>query len=291
MSKKAGILHTIRGIPSPNAPKYAAMSVHDSMLGKATLYPQEYAPERLFAIPRLNARRAIALDDDLPFHGTDIWNAWELTWLSPTGQPIVATCEIRVPADSPNLIESKSLKLYLGSIAMTQFGSRDAVVETLQRDLSEAAGSEVGIALDVDANIESLSGACLDELVVECDAYHPDAALLSADASAAVSECLYSHLLRSLCPVTGQPDIGSVQICYEGGRIDRAGLLRYLVSFRQHNDFHEACVERIFVDIQKRCAPQRLTVFARYQRRGGIDINPFRSDSGDAAPNARVWRQ
>jgi len=264
-------------------------------LGQATAYPEHYSPDLLYAIARTESRAALGLGADPPFHGADIWNAWELSWLDSAGLPQVASVEFRVPADAPNIIESKSLKLYLGSFAMTGFASAGDVLDAMTRDLSECTGSEVDTRLrlpwETHWGIARFPGHCLDQLSVSCNAYDVDADILDADAHDVASEDLYTHLLRSLCPVTNQPDAGSVLISYRGPRIDREGLLRYIVSFRQHNDFHEACVERMFVDILDRCRPERLSVYARYQRRGGIDINPFRSNFEHDVPNTRLWRQ
>jgi len=265
-------------------------------LGRATAYPEQYSPGLLFAIARTGNREALGLGDELPFHGTDIWNAWELTWLDSGGLPQVGTAEIRVPANSPNIIESKSLKLYLNSFAMTRYASASDVAETLEQDISEAAGADVTVVLERpaetdDRTITQLPGDSLDDLDVSCDAYEIDAASLRADAADVITEALNSHLLRSLCPVTSQPDSASLLISYTGPRIDRAGLLRYIVSYRQHQDFHETCVERMFLDIMERCKAEKLTVYARYQRRGGIDINPFRSNYESDAANTRLWSQ
>lgn len=268
----------------------------ENPLGRPTAYPEHYSPELLYAIARTNSRTALGLGKELPFHGTDIWNAWELTWVDQAGLPQVATAYISVPAQSPNIIESKSLKLYLGSFAMTEFESTADVAAAITKDLTACAGAEVDVQLrrpstTDDAVIALVPGDCLDSLAVSCETYEVDPELLRADQSEVVSEDLHSHLLRSLCPVTNQPDMGSVMISYNGPRIDREGLLRYIVSYRQHKDFHEACVERMFVDILSRCEPEKLTVYARYQRRGGIDINPFRSNYERDAPNVRLWRQ
>lgn len=266
-------------------------------LGRETSYPDRYSPELLFAIPRADSRLPLGLTGVLPFSGVDLWNAWELTWLDTSGQPIVATAEIEVPADSPNIVESKSLKLYLNSFAMSQFSSAAEVGRAIASDLCACAGRDVRVAVSPVIATEGrpvsrLAGLCLDTLDVACETWQVDADLLRADPETIVSEDLYTHLLRSLCPVTAQPDIGSVQICYRGPRIDPAGLLRYLVSYRQHAAFHETCVERMFLDITARCAPEALSVHARYQRRGGLDINPFRSsEAGDRPVNRRLWRQ
>ncbi len=268
----------------------------ESPLGRPTTQPQQYSPESLCPISRAESRSMLGLAKPMPFHGTDLWNAWELTWLSPSGLPRVATAEIRVPADSPNIIESKSMKLYLASFTMTHQESVDDLNAVIARDLGECAGSAVDVRLtsavdDDPRHTEPLPGDSLDDNDVECDAWHVDADLLHAEPDTMVTETLHSDLLRSLCPVTGQPDSGSVLIRYRGPHIERAALTRYIVSYRQHEDFHENCVERMFVDIADRCRPQELTVYARFQRRGGIDINPFRSNFEQDPPNSRLWRQ
>jgi len=265
-------------------------------LGREVPYPEQYAPELLFAMPRARHRARLGLDQDLPFRGADIWNAWELTWLDPNGMPQYATAEIRIPCDSPNIVESKSLKLYLDSFAMSRYASGEDVAETVEADLEDCTGAGVQVRLrrasSTDGSrIARLPGSCLDVLQVTCDASEVDPGLLHSDPDDVVAEDLYTHLLRSMCPVTHQPDSGSLLVTYKGPRIDRAGLLRYIVSFRRHEDFHENCVERMFVDILARCRPDKLTVYARYQRRGGIDINPFRSNFEDDVPNVRLWRQ
>jgi 7-cyano-7-deazaguanine reductase len=265
-------------------------------LGREVPYPEQYSPELLYAVPRSEHRARLGLGAELPFHGTDIWNAWELTWLAPSGMPQYATAEIRVPFDSPNIIESKSLKLYLNSFAMSHYASAEDVAEAVEADLSACAGADVSVALRRASSTEGsriarLPGFCLDSLRVDCDADAVDPSLLRAEPGTAVTEDLYTHVLRSLCPVTHQPDSGSLLVTYTGPRIDREGLLRYIVSFRQHEDFHESCVERMFIDILDRCRPEKLTIYARYHRRGGIDINPFRSNFEDDVPNTRLWRQ
>jgi len=269
---------------------------NESPLGRQSTYLEQYSPGLLYAIARAGNREALGLGDDLPFRGTDIWNAWELTWLDNDGLPQVGTAEIRVPASSPNIIESKSLKLYLNSFAMTSCASIGDVSEMIEQDLSNVTGTDVAVQVkrpaETDASaVEQLPGDSLDDQRTACDTYEVDAHLLEADADDVVTESLHSHLLRSLCPVTGQPDTGSVLVSYTGPRIDRAGLLQYIVSYRQHQDFHETCVERIFLDIMERCKPEKLSVHARYQRRGGIDINPYRSNFKDDPPNPRIWRQ
>jgi 7-cyano-7-deazaguanine reductase len=266
---------------------------HESPLGKATNYSSEYDPELLFAIPRAETRAPLGLGDFLPFSGVDIWNAWELTWLNSSGVPQVAAAEFRVPYDSASLIESKSLKLYLNSFTMSRYASAEDVRATIVADLSACVGASVEVRFLADGDetaLHSFDGFCIDMIDTQCDVFDVDASFLSVGKDV-VTEDLHSHLLRSLCPVTAQPDIGSILISYSGPQIDRAGLLRYIVSFREHNDFHEACVERMFCDIRERCKPTELSVYARYQRRGGLDINPFRSSRAISPHNTRLWRQ
>jgi 7-cyano-7-deazaguanine reductase len=269
-----------------------------SPLGKATEYQSHYAPELLYPIPRQLKRSELGIvDAELPFVGEDLWNAYELSWLNAKGKPVVAVGTFRVPANSPNLIESKSFKLYLNSFNQTSYDSIAAVTATMTHDLSAAAGSPVVAALEpLSAGPKALigipDGILLDELDITCDRYQPEPALLATQPGEIVEETLYSHLLKSNCLVTGQPDWAMVVIRYRGEPIDRAGLLRYIVSFRNHNEFHEQCVERIFTDIQAHCQPDALAVHARYTRRGGLDINPFRSSGDYAAPdNTREIRQ
>ncbi|MBN8712555.1 MAG: NADPH-dependent 7-cyano-7-deazaguanine reductase QueF [Xanthomonadales bacterium] len=269
----------------------------ESALGKTTTYRDRYDPGLLLPLPRAQQRALLGVGVPLPFHGVDIWNAYELSWLNQRGQPRVAMAEFRVPATSPNLIESKSFKLYLNGYAQERIDGQAALAAILTRDLSAAAGAEVAVALhaaDVPgAPAGVLAGISLDAQDLAIDCYgppRPEYLCTAADATP-ISETLVSHLLRSNCPVTGQPDWGSVQIGYVGPPIDHAGLLRYIVSFRKHNEFHEHCVERMFVDLMQRCAPRELSVHARYTRRGGLDINPFRSTSGAPPENLRTPRQ
>ena len=271
-----------------------------STLGHSVAYPSAYDAGLLFPIPRSGARAALGLDAEatLPFIGVDLWNAYELSWLDARGKPQVALAEVRVPATSPNLVESKSFKLYLNSFAQERMASTDALRTTLISDLSAATGAPVAVSLIAPTSpqafpVSVLPGELIDGVAISIDHYGPPAPeLLKADADEGVEETLVSHLFRSNCPVTGQPDWASLQVAYAGPRIDRAGLLRYLVSFRTHTDFHEACVERIFLDLRARCAPTRLAVYARFTRRGGLDINPFRALPGAAMPdNLRLSRQ
>ena len=268
----------------------------DMPLGRDTTYPDHYDPALLCPISRSESRHGLGLGEVPPFSGADTWHAWELTWLAPGGLPRVATAEIIVPADSPRLVESKSLKLYLNAFSMSEFQSGDAVESRIASDLTDCLGAPVTVRVSMppaggQVPVDRLPGACIDDTVADCGLWEVEPKLLCADPDMQVDETLYSHLLRSLCPVTAQPDMGSVLIRYRGPRIDRAGLLRYIVSFRRHQDFHEACVERMFVDIMARCAPVALSVQAFYTRRGGIDINPFRSNDGSHAMNLRLWRQ
>jgi 7-cyano-7-deazaguanine reductase len=276
---------------------YQDRRVTDSKLplGQNSKYPKQYDPSVLFAIARSDSRAQLA-GTAPPFHGCDIWNAWDLTWLRPSGTPVVATAEIRVPYDSANLVESKSLKLYLNSYAMTHFSDAAAVAVSMTGDLTKCAGGPVSVRVFQPADTESntvaeLPGTCIDSLAIRCDSYSIDEGLLAADFDKVVQEELHTHLLRSLCPVTAQPDIGSLGIYYQGPKIDPESLLRYVVSFREHNDFHEACVERMFMDIIKNCGCEKLSLHARFQRRGGLDINPFRSNFEDDPPDLRLWRQ
>jgi 7-cyano-7-deazaguanine reductase len=272
--------------------------LHDSALGKSVAYPTGYDASLLHPIPRATSRAALGIGDELPFQGVDLWNAYELGWLDARGKPKVAVAEFRVPAASPNLIESKSFKLYLASHHQARYADSEALRTLLAHDLSAAAGAPVSAVLTQVASahaapIEPLTGEVIDDLPLAIDHYGPPRPdLLRCDTELKVEETLVSHLLKSNCPVTGQPDWASVQIAYKGPRIDRAGLLRYLASFRAHADFHEACVERIFLDLQRECAPSRLAVYARYTRRGGLDINPFRATPGEPMPgNPRTVRQ
>jgi len=266
----------------------------DSALGRHVDYPRAYDASLLFPIARSLGRTTIGVDPaSLPFHGNDRWHAYELSWLDARGKPRVATATFEMPADSANLIESKSLKLYLNSFNASRFDSDDVVRDAIARDLSHVAGAPVTVAFGLPAIADANSAIDLDAQDIAIDAYGPpDASLLAADANDDADETLSSALLKSNCPVTGQPDWASVRITYRGPRIDRAGLLRYLVSFRDHAEFHEQCVERIFVDLLARCRPRALSVDARYTRRGGLDINPWRATPGISAPaRARDERQ
>ncbi len=267
-------------------------------LGKPVTYASQYDPGLLFPIPRADKRAELGIAATLPFIGVDIWNAFELSWLDARGKPRVALAEFRVPIESPNLIESKSFKLYLNSYTLTRLPDTDTLRAQLARDLSAAAGAPVTVTLSTPTSkqaalIENLAGELIDDLPIEISDYGPPKPdYLYSNPDAIVEETLVSHLLKSNCPVTGQPDWASVQIHYTGPRLGRDGLLRYLVSYREHSDFHEQCVERIFLDLQRIAGPSRLSVYARYTRRGGLDINPFRSTPGWLLPgNTRTSRQ
>lgn len=259
-------------------------------LGRRVDYPDRYAPELLFPIERAPKRAELGIVRGAPFFGEDRWNAYELSWLNPRGKPVVAIGSFRVPASSPRLIESKSLKLYLNSLNGARFESAEELRLRIAEDLSSAAGARVGVSVAPlerrpARELRAAEGELVDLLDIEVDRYTLAPELLRADTAAPeVSETLVSHLLKSNCLVTGQPDWGTLVVRYRGHPIDRESLLRYVISFREHNEFHEQCVERIFMDIRSRCAPRRLAVWARYTRRGGLDINPFRADAEDASP-------
>ncbi|MEB7884287.1 NADPH-dependent 7-cyano-7-deazaguanine reductase QueF [Serratia fonticola] len=267
-------------------------------LGKPTAYRDCYDASLLQAVPRSMNREPLGLyPDNLPFHGADIWTLYELSWLNAKGLPQVAVGEISLNANSVNLIESKSFKLYLNSFNQTHFPDWEAVRSTLQRDLAACAQGDVSVNLfSVDrlegSPIARLEGECLDQQDISIDNYEFDTGYLEGAAgNQIVEETLVSHLLKSNCLITNQPDWGSVQIRYRGPQINREALLRYLVSFRHHNEFHEQCVERIFNDLLRFCQPQQLSVYARYTRRGGLDINPWRSNVPFEPAHGRLARQ
>lgn len=270
---------------------------HDqTVLGRQVDYSLSYDPDQLHPIPRELGRTAAGIAIPASFaHGEDIWNIYELSWLSESGKPVVAMAEVRVPWDSKFLIESKSLKLYCNSFNMTRFASARAVREAMTYDLSQAAGGHVAVTLIPPSRffqtvINEPAGTCLDTLEIEDFTYDVDAAFLRTDTET-VRETLFTRLFRSRCPVTGQPDWATVAVSYTGLRISHAGLLRYLVSYREHQGFHEACVETIHADISRVCLPNALQVSARFTRRGGIDINPVRSTRPGPWSNVRDPRQ
>lgn len=267
-------------------------------LGQSTEYKDQYDPSLLQPVPRSLNRDDLTLGDELPFTGYDIWTLYELSWLNSKGLPQVAIGEVRLPASSPNLIESKSFKLYLNSFNQTRFDNWQVIADTLQKDLSACAGADVDVTVqplvDFDEQpIVNFSGECIDDQDIEITDYDFDPSYLEGAAEGEmVTEELHSHLLKSNCLITSQPDWGSVKISYKGKKINREKLLRYLVSFRNHNEFHEQCVERIFTDLMKYCQPELLTVYARYTRRGGLDINPYRTNQGKTpSDNFRLARQ
>ncbi|MDI5922871.1 NADPH-dependent 7-cyano-7-deazaguanine reductase QueF [Halomonas sp. LR5S13] len=276
---------------------YRPDTLEHAPLGREAAYPEHYDAGLLYSITRTANRTPLGIEEGaLPFVGEDEWHAFEVSWLNARGKPRVAVARFRLPADSPNLIESKSWKLYLNGFNQTRVESRQSVIDTLVSDLSRAAGAAVSVELfDVDDEVLSprrLPGECLDDLDIEVTDYTPSVEHLRVSDEEVVEEALHSHLLKSNCPVTGQPDWGSVLIRYRGPRIDREGLLRYLIGYRQHQDFHEHCVEHIFMDLMARARPERLLVLARYVRRGGLDISPWRATPGERPPEPlRLARQ
>lgn len=276
-----------------------AQELQGSVLGQSTAYASSYDPSLLFAIPRsLNRDQLGLVAEQLPFDGVDIWTGYELSWLNPKGKPMVAVAEFRFPATSSHIIESKSFKLYLNSFNQHPFTDFEQVQRVLQQDLSQAACADVTVTLYQATDLSvvqcsPLPGDCLDDLDITIDQYQPNAQLLQID-NAAPSQhyCVNSHLLKSNCLITSQPDWASVVIRYVGPKIVPESLLQYLVSFRSHNEFHEQCVERIFCDLNQLADFTELDVYARYTRRGGLDINPYRSKTGCLPPwSCRTNRQ
>lgn len=288
----------------------------NSPLGQVSEYPEKYDARLLYPIPRAQGREGVLDDAVLPFGGVDIWNAYEVSWLNAKGKPSVAVAMLTMPAASPNIVESKSLKLYLGSLNQSIFVNIDDVVGAIQRDVSDVVGANILVSLtligseetisagsvesgnvqgEAEAQVEGIalaSAICVDDEDVTANEYSVNAAILELDRGGEmVDECLSSHLLRSNCPVTGQPDWATIFVHYHGPKICRRSLLKYIVSYRNHNDFHEQCVERVFTDVMKECRPDKLSVYGRYTRRGGIDINPFRSNFEVCADNAKLMRQ
>ena len=267
-----------------------------SPLGRTTAYPQRYDPDLLHPIARATGRAVLPPAALQALQGTDFWTAFELSWLGPRGMPRVAVAEIAIPCASPNIVESKSLKLYLNSLNDTRFATPDAVAARMQADISACCGAPVEVSLHslgdyARQGIRQPPGACLDAIELDAPVFEPDAASLCAARGTRVAEVLYSDLLKTNCPVTGQPDWATVVVDYCGPRIDRAGLLAYILSFRHHSDFHEHCVERMFCDLWCRVQPERLSLMARYTRRGGIDINPWRTSAQCQPPRGRLVRQ
>lgn len=278
------------------------MKPEDSLLGKTVAASRHYAPEILHPIPRQPAREALGLSGSLPFHGADIWHGYELSWLDGRGKPVVSMMRAVVPCDSPCIVESKSFKLYLNSLNYTRFETKALVAAVISRDLSAVVGAKVAIELiGLTAGSalmpSQLEGVLLDELLLEFNHYHYQPALLQraavpkAAVAQKVAEKLVTHLFRSNCPVTGQPDWASIRIGYKGPRLEHQSLLEYLISFRNHHEFHEQCVERIFTDIQRYCMPESLCVEAFFTRRGGLDICPVRSSETTLPAPLRLVRQ
>jgi 7-cyano-7-deazaguanine reductase len=272
-------------------------------LGKPTEYCSEYNPSLLEAVPRYLNRDGLGINaNNLEFKGEDVWYGYELSWLNNKGKPIVAVAEFRFDCTSPNIVESKSFKLYLNSFNQSKFNTWDEVQQLLIQDLSKTAGCKAHVTLFkvnecAPLNIAPISAKCIDDIDVTINAYDINPALLSLSKNKdgvdnkVENKTLVSHLLKSNCLITNQPDWASIFITYSGAEIDEESLLNYLISFRQHNEFHEQCVERIFTDLMKYCQPKSLTVFARYTRRGGLDINPFRTTENNIAPSLRTLRQ
>jgi 7-cyano-7-deazaguanine reductase len=260
-------------------------------------YVTTYMPSLLESIPRADQRQTLGIaEGSLPFKGLDIWNAYEFSWLNAKGKPEVAVAQLQVPGKSPKMMESKSLKLYLGSYSNTPFSNRAEVIKTLEGDLTLAAQAAVGVTLLTPDQVQHESmgqfiGTNLDTLDIEIEEYYWNPDFLVLESSTIVREAVYTNLFKSLCPMTGQPDFASILIQYNGNSISHAGLLKYLVSYREHAEFAEQVAERIFMDVMNRCRPERLAVSARYTRRGGIDINAHRTHEEALPPEVRLWRQ
>ena len=277
---------------------YQDKSLNALKLGQQTKYAEKYDRTLLQPVPRRLNRDQLNITATQPFTiGADIWTAYEISWLNPKGVPQVAIADVSIDFRSENLIESKSFKLYLNSFNQTTFADFADVQQTLQRDLQDCAQGEVRVRLNSLADytaqpIVALSGECIDAQDIEVRDYAFNATLLNhCTGEHLIEETLVSHLLKSNCLITQQPDWGSLQIHYVGKQINREQLLRYIISFRQHNEFHEQCVERIFCDIMQYAKPEKLTVYARYTRRGGLDINPYRSNFEPLPQNVRLARQ
>jgi 7-cyano-7-deazaguanine reductase len=273
-----------------------SVAANELPLGKDSRYASTYTPSLLAAIARADARVPMGIEAVLPFRGEDAWNCYEFSWLNARGRPEVAMLRIQVPCSSSHMVESKSLKLYLSSFAQTRFANRSEIIKTLDSDLAVAFRAPVIVAmLDVDHGREHtthLPGRCIDEHDVAIETYVRDPNLIELDrGDAIIRETLHSHVFRSVCPVTGQPDSASILIQYVGRPLKAESVLRYLVSYRLHAAFHESTIEQIFVDLMRRAGPDHLTVYGRFLRRGGIDINPFRSTDETVAPDLRLVRQ
>lgn len=269
-------------------------SLEKCPLGKQTAYKTSYDSSLLFSVSRKETRGRLSISLPPPFDGVDIWNAYELSWLNPKGKPLVAIAQYILPCSSPYLIESKSFKMYLHSFNQSHFSSVEEVRAIMEKDLSKAAGKQVKVHIWMPHEFKHLSsgefeGDCLDGLDISTDVYEIDPSLLKTEPKQ-VEEKLYSNLLKSNCLVTMQPDWGHVYIHYRGKQIDHASLLKYIISYRNHNGFHEQCIEQMFMDILTHCKPEKLTVYGRYTRRGGLDISPYRSNCDTHPPSSASWR-
>lgn len=274
-----------------------AIAPVQSELGKKSDYDPFYNPDKLFSIARKNKRDEIDVPNTLPFFGFDLWNHYEVSWLNEKGKPVAALAEMIYDCDTPHIIESKSMKLYFNSFNHSKFKNSDRVKKTIANDIAACVGGPVNVKLFTfplknKILMSQFNGICIDDLDIACSSYSIDPSLLTVEDNQ-VEETLCSNLLKSNCLVTNQPDWGSIQISYKGKKINHEGLLRYLVSFRNHNEFHEQCIERIFMDILRICQPKMLTIYGRYTRRGGLDINPYRSTQKNVSKvkNNRLYRQ
>lgn len=273
------------------------MPLSDTPLGRSSEYVDTYTPALLCPVPRWDAREDLELEmEKAPFNGVDVWTAYELSWLDQRGKPVVAMAEIRVPCHTRHLIESKSLKLYLNSFANSRIDDRRKLVQILEDDLSQCAGGPVEVHIQDLQEAErepwlDIHGTNVDNIDLDVDSYDYDPQLLMTEQGPVRNETLFSHLLRSRCPVTGQPDWATVLIRYSGEPISHASFLRYVISLRNHQGFHEQIIERIWLDVMRQCKPAHLTVYGRFTRRGGIDINPFRSNFEDLPVARRTVRQ
>jgi len=270
--------------------------LNDNPLGKNTSYPDIYSPDLLFGIDRKDSRDQYMENKTIVFHGKDIWNAWEFSWLDDLGRPLIGKLSLTFSSASEKIVESKSLKLYLNSFSNNQYQSISEVINIIKRDLSQLTKNDITATFTANDDegknqITSEEGHSIDQEDADFSHSKIRTDALSVDNNIETKEVLYSEILRTNCPVTNQPDTGTIIVKYNGKKIHRGGLLSYICSYRGHNDFHEACVEKIFLDIKKLCQPDQLTVYARYNRRGGIDINPFRSDFENNPKNNRLWRQ
>ncbi len=266
-------------------------ALHNSPLGKSRQYADQYDPSLLYGVPRSLAREAIGLQAGLPFCGADIWNLYELSWLDKTARPVMAMAELRVPVDSPCIIESKSMKLYCNSLNMSRFEDASQVQSLMKGDLSRCAGAPVEVFIDPNpgttVHLGDPEGICIDLAQLKNHPDSPDPSVLRC-LEGKLSERLFSRLFRSRCPVTGQPDWATIIVDYTGEAIDHGAMLEYIISYRTHQSFHEACVEQMFIDIIRQCNPEKLQLTARFTRRGGIDINPVRSTHDDVWTNFRT---